>query len=327
MLMARQGEEGIMDRPGYVDLLETGVLAQRAQEARARLRRCSLCPRECGVDRLAGRKGFCRTGAQAVVASYGPHFGEESVLVGRGGSGTIFFSFCNLGCIFCQNYALSHLGEGVESSARELAAMMLRLKQQGCHNINLVTPSHVVPQILEALVIAAGQGLDLPLVYNSSGYDSLATLHLLRGVVDVYMPDFKFWSAESSRKYLAAPDYPERAREAIREMHRQVGDLRVTEDGTAARGLLIRHLVMPGGEAESRRIMEFIAQEISPATYVNVMGQYHPCGEAFSHPPLDRPVCAQEHRAALQAAEDAGLLRLDGGPNLARIIRWLSRDE
>jgi len=315
-----------MARPGYLDLLDTGELAQRAREARARLERCSLCPRECGVDRLAGVRGFCRTGEQAVVASYGPHFGEESVLVGRCGSGTIFFSFCNLGCLFCQNYELSHLGEGVETSSRELAAMMLSLKKQGCHNINLVTPSHVVPQVLEALVIAAGQGLDLPLVYNSSGYDSLATLRLLKGVVDVYMPDFKFWSAESSKKYLAAPDYPERAREAIREMYRQVGDLEVGEDGIAVRGLLVRHLVMPGGVEESRRIFEFIAREISPATYVNVMGQYRPCGEALSHPPLDRPVSGEEHRAALEAAKDAGLIRLDGGPDMVRLLRRLFRD-
>jgi len=301
-------------------------LAESAQNAFEILSSCRLCPRKCRVNRLKGEKGFCKTGRNAVVSSYGPHFGEESVLVGRCGSGTIFFSFCNLGCLFCQNYELSHLGEGVETSSRELAAMMLSLKKQGCHNINLVTPSHVVPQVLEALVIAAGQGLDLPLVYNSSGYDSLATLRLLKGVVDVYMPDFKFWSAESSKKYLAAPDYPERAREAIREMYRQVGDLEVGEDGIAVRGLLVRHLVMPGGVEESRRIFEFIAREISPATYVNVMGQYRPCGEALSHPPLDRPVSGEEHRAALEAAKDAGLIRLDGGPDMVRLLRRLFRD-
>lgn len=286
-------------------------LNRRAAAARERLRACDLCPRRCGVNRLADERGFCRTGARAVVASYAPHFGEEEPLVGQGGSGTIFFANCNLGCVFCQNYEISHLGEGREVDASELAGMMLALQEQGCVNINLVTPSHVVPQILAALAEACRQGLNLPLVYNTSSYDSLATLKLLDGVVDIYLADFKYWNPPSAKRLLQAPDYPPCARAAIKEMHRQVGDLQLDDQGLARRGLLLRHLVMPEGLADCAEIFNFLAREISPATYVNIMEQYRPCGQAFKYPPIDRPLDRAEYEEALELARSAGLHRLD----------------
>ena len=310
------------DDPGYIALWRSGELAQRAELARLRLARCELCPRHCLVDRLDNERGVCRTGEKAVVASYNPHFGEEAVLVGTGGSGAIFFSNCNLGCVFCQNYEISHLGEGVEVSAGQLAAVMMSLQKQGCHNINLVTPGHVVPQILAALVLAVGRGLTLPLVYNSSGYDCVETLKLLDGVVDIYMPDFKFWENESGRCYASAPDYPEQARAVIREMHRQVGDLVVDADGLARRGLLVRHLVMPGGIDETGEIMRFLAEEVSPTTYVNLMDQYRPCGQAGEFPPLDRSPTHEEYQEAVRLARQAGLTRLDNR-DLASFFRHL----
>jgi putative pyruvate formate lyase activating enzyme len=297
--------------PGYLALHAAGELARRAAEAERLLADCHLCPRRCGVNRLAGEKGVCRTGRNAVVASYAAHFGEEQPLVGINGSGTIFFSNCNLLCLFCQNFEISHLGEGEEVTADQLAAMLLNLQRQGCHNINFVTPSHVVPQILSALVKAVEAGLTIPLVYNSSGYDSLGTLRLLNGVIDIYMPDFKFWIARSAKRYAKAPDYPEVAREAIKEMHRQVGDLVINHEGLAVRGLLVRHLVMPGGISETGAILHFIAQEISANTYVNVMDQYRPCGRAYKKPPIDRCLSAAEYQEALQLAGKAGLRRLD----------------
>ncbi|MFA6283666.1 MAG: radical SAM protein [Desulfurivibrionaceae bacterium] len=297
--------------PGYLTLHASGELLLRRDAALARLSACDLCPHRCGVNRLAGEQGFCRTGRRAVVAAYHPHFGEEAPLVGQGGSGAIFFSNCNLGCIFCQNYEISHLGEGEEVSAPQLAAMMVRLGQQGCHNINLVTPSHVVAQILEALPLAVEGGLSVPLVYNTSGYDEVETLRLLDGIIDIYMPDFKFWSSASSRRFAKAADYPEKARLAIGEMHRQVGDLLINGEGLAGRGLLVRHLVMPEGLDESREIFGFLAREISPCTYVNVMDQYRPCGQAMNFPPLDRMLRPEEYRQALALAGQAGLTRLE----------------
>ncbi len=297
--------------PGYLALHASGELIRRKEAALARLAACDLCPRRCGVDRLAGQQGFCRTGRLAKVAAHHPHFGEEAPLVGSSGSGTIFFSNCNLGCVFCQNYEISHLGEGEEVTARQLAAMMVHLGQQGCHNINLVTPSHVVAQILEALPQAIEGGLSIPLVYNTSGYDEVDTLRLLEGIVDIYMPDFKFWSGESSRRFAKAEDYPEKARQAIGEMHRQVGDLLIDAEGIADHGLLVRHLVMPEGLDESREILGFLARDISPATYVNVMDQYRPCGQAMNFPPLDRMLLPEEYRQALELAGHAGLTRLE----------------
>ncbi|MGV1098548.1 radical SAM protein [Thiovibrio sp. JS02] len=297
--------------PRYLTLAAGGELKRRTESALALLASCRLCPRQCGVDRLANEKGICRTGRKAVVASYTPHFGEERPLVGVGGSGTIFFSNCNLGCVFCQNYGISHLGEGVEVSPGQLAAMMLSLQKQGCHNINLVTPSHVAAQILEALLPAIEGGLRLPLVYNSSGYDSVETLALLDGVVDIYMPDFKFWDKASAKRFARAPDYPERARAAIIEMHRQVGELVINQEGLAERGLLLRHLVMPGGLTETGAILGFIAEEISATTYVNIMDQYRPCGQALDFPPIDRSLRVEEYQEALRLAHAAGLTRLD----------------
>ncbi|MDH4322147.1 MAG: radical SAM protein [Desulfobulbaceae bacterium] len=308
--------------PGYLKLYRSGELAKRAGIARARLARCELCPRRCLVDRLHDRRGVCRTGAEAEVASYNPHFGEEGPLVGAGGSGTIFFSNCNLLCVFCQNYEISHRGEGVAVSDGQLAAMMLSLQKQGCHNINLVTPSHVVPQILAALVVAAERGLALPLVYNSSGYERVETLRLLEEVVDIYMPDFKFWERESGRRYATASDYPEQARAAVQEMHRQVGDLVIGDDGLARRGLLVRHLVMPEGVGEAGAIMRFLAEEISAATYVNLMDQYRPCGRAGEFPPLDRPLAHEEYLEARRLAREAGPLRMEDR-DLARLFRYL----
>lgn len=296
--------------PSYLALHREGKLERLARLALEGLCACRICPRECGVDRTAGDKGFCGAGRFAEVASYNAHFGEESPLVGVHGSGTIFFSRCNLLCSFCQNYEISHLAEGTEVGPEQLAEFMLRLQDAGCHNINFVTPTHVVPQILEALPRAVDLGLRVPLVYNSSGYDRKETIAMLRGVFDIYMPDFKFWDGEWSDRYCRAPDYPQRAAEALREMHRQVGDLRL-EDGVAVRGILLRHLVMPGGVAGTERILDFVAREISPDTYVNVMDQYRPCGTAGRDEWINRRLTAAEYREAVEAAKRAGLRRLD----------------
>lgn len=296
--------------PCYLALLRSGELRRRVEQARALLSPCRLCPRECGADRLAGDTGFCRVGARARVASFGPHFGEETPLVGSGGSGTIFFSGCNLACLFCQNYDISQLDQGREVSAEALAGFMLDLQEYGCHNINFVTPTHVVPQILEALEIAAGQGLRLPLVYNCGGYEHLDTLRLLDGIIDIYMPDAKYDDPQVGERLSAAPDYPAVNRAALREMHRQVGDLTLDEAGLAVRGLLVRHLVLPEGLAGTEGIMRFLA-ELSPDTYVNVMPQYRPCFRAAEVPALRRRITAQEYAEAVRQAQTAGLHRLD----------------
>jgi putative pyruvate formate lyase activating enzyme len=300
-----------MSEPSYLKLHRDGVLRERAREAVERMRQCRLCPRECGVNRLEDEQGFCQTGRRAMVSSAGPHFGEESPLVGSHGSGTIFFSSCNLLCSFCQNYDISHLREGSEVEPSTLAGAMLQLARGGCHNINFVTPSHVVPQILEATVPAAEGGLNVPLVYNTGGYDSVDTLRLLDGVVDIYMPDFKFWDNAWAERFCYAGDYRERAMEALREMHRQVGDLEIDEAGVALRGLLVRHLVMPGGVAGTEEVMRFLAAEISRDTYVNVMDQYHPRWEANKTPAINRRITRGEYEQALEAARKAGLHRLD----------------
>lgn len=298
--------------PAYLKLYREGLLASRTQQALELLKDCRLCPRACHVDRLSGEQGVCRTGARAGVASFHPHFGEEAPLVGSAGSGTIFFSSCNLCCSFCQNFEISHLREGEEVEPPRLAAMMLRLMKLGCHNINFVTPSHVVPQILQALVVAVGQGLNIPLVYNSGGYDSADTIKILDGVFDIYMPDFKFWEESWAARFCRAPDYREQATAAIREMHRQVGDLVMDNAGIAVRGLLVRHLVMPNGLAGTREVMTFLAGAISPDTYVNVMAQYHPCGKAAGDPMIDRRITLAEYAAAVRETVAAGIKRLDG---------------
>ncbi len=297
--------------PSYGQSAESGELAERAQGAVSMLASCRLCPRECRVNRLEGEIGYCRTGRLARVASYSPHFGEESPLVGRSGSGTVFMSSCNLLCLFCQNEDISHGNHGVEVPARRLSGFMLDLAGQGCHNINIVTPTHVVPQVLEALAEAAADGLRLPLVYNSGGYDKVETLRMLEGVVDIYMPDFKFWDPGWAERFCHAPDYPEVARAALKEMHRQVGDLEIDQRGVAKRGLLVRHLVMPGGIAGTPEVMDFIARELSTDTYINVMDQYRPCGGAHRDPLINRRLTAEEYREATGAARSAGLHRLD----------------
>lgn len=270
-----------------------------------------LCPRACRVNRLKGERGTCRAGDLSEVSSYSPHFGEESPLVGLHGSGTIFLTHCSLRCSFCQNFSISHLGEGQEVSSERLARMMRELQDLGCHNINFVTPTHYVPQILEALSAAVRLGLRIPLVYNSSGYDSVETLKLLDGIFDIYMPDIKFARSEPAREFCQAPDYPEAARTALKEMHRQVGDLEIDENGIARRGLLVRHLVLPEGLAGTDEVVRFLAEEISPNTYVNIMDQYHPCGDIRSRSPLGRRLTGDEYREALDLARGAGLTRLD----------------
>jgi len=298
-------------------------LAQRVVAARQQLAECRACPRDCGANRAADRTGYCGVGRRARVVSAFPHFGEEACLRGSMGSGTIFFSGCNLHCVFCQNWDISQRRSGQELDVGAIARLMLSLQEAGCHNINLVTPEHVVPQVVEALALAIERGLKLPVVYNTSAYDSLWSLRLLDGLVDIYMPDFKFWTAESAARLCQAADYPEVARAAIREMHRQVGDLRFREDGVAVRGLLVRHLVMPGLLDESRRIFEFLANEISPDTFVNIMDQYRPENEVGEHirsqtgtpqacyAEINRRPTLAEIRAAYGAARAAGLWRFD----------------
>jgi putative pyruvate formate lyase activating enzyme len=284
-------------------------LRERAARAKEQLSECKLCPRECGVDRTTGETGFCGIGELAAVASYSPHFGEEPPLVGRGGSGTIFFAGCNLGCIFCQNYDISHLRRGGEVYPEELASVMLALQKSGCHNINFVTPTHVVPQILEALVVARTNGLELPLVYNCGGYESLETIKLLDGVVDIYMPDMKYSDSSVSKALSKADDYWDACRVAVKEMHSQVGDLRMDSRGVALSGLLVRHLVLPEGLAGTREVMRFLAEEISVDTYVNIMDQYRPCYRADEDERLARHITAKEYSEALSEARGKGLHR------------------
>jgi putative pyruvate formate lyase activating enzyme len=306
--------------PVYLKTHRLGLLTAKIAAAYDILSQCNLCPRNCLVDRHHGERGVCRTGDQPVVSSYSPHFGEEDPLVGQHGSGTIFLTHCNLYCIFCQNYEISHGGEGEEVSIPDLAAMMLLLQKRGCHNINFVTPSHQVYQILAALPQAIEGGLHVPLVYNTGGYDAVETLRLLDGVVDIYMPDLKFWDSQIAKDLCQAEDYPEIARQALKEMHRQVGDLAMDEAGVAQRGLLVRHLVLPDGLAGTREIMKFLAREVSPDTYVNVMGQYRPCGRASEHPALRKFLTGPEHEQAQQMAREAGLTRLD---QREKLFRWL----
>jgi putative pyruvate formate lyase activating enzyme len=293
---------------GY-NLIPLKVLQDCACAALAHLAFCDICPRRCGVDRLKDERGFCRSGRLALVAGFAPHFGEEAPLVGQSGSGTIFFSGCNLSCVFCQNYDISQQDAGREVSAAELANMMLSLQRQGCHNINFVTPTHVVPQILEALVLAREDGLNVPLVYNSSGYDSLETLRQLEGIFDIYIPDAKYGSDEPALNYSNAPNYTGIMKEAIREMHRQVGDLAIDEDAVARRGLLVRHLVLPEGTAGTAEVVRFLSLEISPKTYLNIMDQYRSEYHACRFPELCRPLRLQEYAHALHLAAQAGLTR------------------
>jgi putative pyruvate formate lyase activating enzyme len=310
--------------PAYHDANVRQSLADRVERARSELSCCGACPRNCRINRLNDETKFCNTGRYTRVASAFPHFGEEDCLRGFAGSGTIFFSMCNLRCVFCQNWDISQAPAGREMDAAALADLMLHLQDLGCHNINFVTPEHVVPQVVEALAVAIDRGLQLPIVYNTSGYDALESLRLMDGLVDIYMPDFKFWSAETAKRLAKAKDYPERTREAIREMHRQVGDLRLSPHGIAVRGLLVRHLVMPGQLDEARSIFHWLAAEISPDTYVNIMGQYRPEHDvgriadagrrdagSVRYVEINRSPGRREVDDAYAAAREAGLWRFD----------------
>ena len=305
--------------PRYLSLCESGELDRRAEQAIAALENCQVCPWNCNINRLKDEKRVCRTGRYARVASYFAHFGEEDCLRGWNGSGTIFFAWCNLRCVFCQNYDISQNEAGAEVKRERLADMMLELQDRGCHNINWVTPEHVVPQILEALPIAVRRGLDLPIVYNTSAYDSLESVKSMDGIVDIYMPDFKYWNEEASKHFLKSPRYPAAARAAIKEMHRQVGDLTFDENGLARRGLLLRHLVMPEALEETFQIMRFLAQEISKDTYVNIMDQYYPAGKvsAEKYSEINRHISRHELNQAYAMAREAGLHRFD--------TRWAAR--
>jgi putative pyruvate formate lyase activating enzyme len=305
--------------PAYLRLLRQGALTARVASALRELEDCRACPRDCRCNRLRNETRACHTGRHAIVASAFPHFGEEDCLRGWNGSGTIFFGMCNLRCVFCQNWDISQRRAGSECGAEEIAGMMLELQGLGCHNINFVTPEHVAPQVVEAVACAAARGLRVPIVYNTSGYDAISSLRLLDGIVDVYMPDFKFWKPESALRLALARDYPERAREAILEMHRQVGPLRFGPDGLARRGVLVRHLVMPGQGDETAAILEWLASALSPDTYVNVMGQYRPeyrVGQASPnggprYADIGRRPAREELEAAFAAARRAGLWRFD----------------
>lgn len=295
----------------YLRTYRVGELSERIKQSWALLESCRLCPRNCAVNRLEDKRSVCRTGRKAVVSSYGPHFGEEPPLVGRRGSGTIFFTWCNLRCRYCQNYSISQLGEGEEVEDEELAQMMLSLQAMGCHNINFVSPTHVVPQILSALSMAIEGGLKVLLVYNTGGYDSVETLQLLDGIFDIYMPDMKYSDEKVARELSAIKNYPQVNRDAIKEMHRQVGDLVVDEHGVAQRGIILRHLVLPHDLAGSEETFRFLAQEVSKDTYLNIMDQYHPCYKAYDHPQLRRRITSEEYQEAVQLALRYGLRRLD----------------
>ncbi|MEW6203369.1 MAG: radical SAM protein [bacterium] len=296
-------------QPKYLDLLQNGRFQARVDEAWEMLRSCALCPRECGVDRLSGERGVCGAGLDPAVSSYNEHHGEEPPISGFRGSGTIFLTHCNLKCLFCQNYPISHLGNGNEVSCERLAKMMLALQRRGCHNINFVTPTHYMPQILKALHIAAIDGLNIPLVYNCGGYESLRAIKILDGIIDIYMPDMKYSERKNSEKFSKAPDYFERACAALEEMHSQVGVLQLDSEGIAVSGLLIRHLVMPSDIAGSEAVLNFIAKRLSPDTYVSVMSQYFPAYRAFEFPEIARRITDAEYSKVVDIAEKLNLTR------------------
>jgi putative pyruvate formate lyase activating enzyme len=312
---ARAGDRGGRPdgwRPAYAKLEDEGRFAERVEEAYEILRACRLCPRQCGVNRLAGERGFCRAPAGPVVHSASPHFGEEIPLSGGRGSGTIFFSNCNLRCLFCQNWPISHEGRGQAITEDTLAGIMMELQRLGCHNINVVTPTHVMPNILRATRLALQRGLRLPLVYNTSGYEDPEIIRLLDGVVDIYLPDVKYTDGGQAEKYSAgATDYPERAKASVLEMHRQVEGLVTDDGGIALRGLMIRHLVMPNQVAGTKAFVEWVARELPRSTYVNIMAQYRVEYEAFDHPEIARAITPEEFLEAMDWAKEAGLTTLD----------------
>lgn len=297
-------------RPTYIESYKKGDLERKIEIFSKRLELCNLCPRNCKVNRKKGEKGYCKAPSEITISSYFPHFGEEKVLVGKGGSGTIFFTYCNLGCIFCQNYTISHLGMGEIIDTETLATIMIELQNMGCHNINLVTPTHYVPQILEALFYAIPKGLNIPLVYNSSGYESLETLRELDGIIDIYMPDIKFWSPDISLQLANAYDYPEVAKEAVREMYRQVGNLITDENGIAIRGLIIRHLLLPNGVSSIKEWLEFLKREISTDVFINIMPQYRPLYKAYKYPLINRTISLNEYKEAVNLAKNMGFSRI-----------------
>ncbi len=298
-----------MPTPVYLETYRSGELEKRIEKFEDILNECKLCPRECAVNRNRGEKGYCKSDKYMMVSSVQPHFGEEDVLVGTQGSGTIFLTNCNLGCIYCQNYDISHLGHGQRMTEEDFAFSMLGLQKRECHNINFVTPTHFIPQIVKALKIAVENGLHVPLVYNCGGYESKSTIELLDGIVDIYMPDTKYGDVETAKKYSNAPDYFETCKEALKEMHRQVGDLKVDERGIAVSGLLIRHLVLPNGLAGSAEVLKFIATEISKESYVNIMLQYRPMYKAYEYKELNRGLKMSEYREAIDIAREWGLHR------------------
>ena len=298
-------------KSSYISMFRSGEMEKKIEALKGSLRSCDICPRKCHIDRISGETGFCRIGRKARVASFGPHFGEEKPLVGRSGSGTIFFSGCNLACQYCQNWDISQKDTGNDVDAEELAGIMMKLQGMGCHNINLVSPSHVVFQFLEALEIACMRGLEIPIVYNTGGYDSVETLKLLDGVVDVYMPDMKYSDPNVGKRLSLVEDYPIVNRDAVREMHRQVGDLEMDERGVAVKGLLVRHLVLPGGMAGTGEISRFLSEEISKDTYINIMAQYRPQYKSCEYPQIDRKPNRDELMGSFQVAKEHGLWRFD----------------
>jgi len=295
--------------PSYINLNTTGELQKRIDALTDMLRQCRLCPRHCKVNRLRGELGFCRAGNKLMLSSAFAHFGEEAPLVGSMGSGTIFLTYCNLRCVFCQNHDISHRGQGEAVTAQQMAAYMVALQQRGCHNINFVTPTHYVPQIIATLPYAINHGLRIPLVCNCGGYESLEVIKLLDGIIDIYMPDVKWAESGVAEKYAQAPDYPAVVKEVLKEMHRQVGDLQISKAGVAERGLLIRHLVMPGGLGGTRELIHYIATEISPHSYVNIMSQYRPEYRAGEFPEINRRITHREYGEALAYAKAEGLYR------------------
>lgn len=295
--------------PSYLKLYEEGELESRVEEAYKLLGRCNICPRKCGVNRIKGEKGFCKAGREPMVSSFHSHFGEEPPISGYRGSGTIFFTHCNLRCLFCQNYPISHLGNGNQISPSQLSQMMLSLQKRGCHNINLVTPTHFTPQVLSGLFLAIKKGLNIPLVYNCGGYERVETLRLLEGIVDIYMPDMKYGEEEKSKKFSSASDYFEVAKKAIKEMYRQVGDLELNGKGIAQRGLLVRHLILPNRGAGTRKVFSFLREEISARTYLSIMSQYFPAYKAQEFRELNRKVTREEYEEALHIASELGLER------------------
>lgn len=296
--------------PLYLETYDKGELDIKIKKAYKKLESCDLCPRNCKVNRIKGEKGYCKSGLEPIISDFFPHFGEEKVLVGRTGSGTIFFTNCNLGCIFCQNYTISHLGMGEIVDIEDLAKIMLYLQKLDCNNINLVTPTHFVPQILASLRIAILEGLNIPLVYNTSGYEKIETLKLLEGVIDIYMPDIKFYSPEVAKKLANAENYPEVAKKALKEMQRQVGDLVINEEGIAERGLIVRHLLLPNNLSGIEEWLDFLKEEISVNVFINIMDQYRPLYKAWEHPEINRNITWKEYKMAINLAKEKGFRRI-----------------